>query len=97
MADFCFFVKRDCVARPFSVESTLRNMEESRTERIHLPLSTRHPSMRCMGLSQDKISVRGFIVRSWRPLRTEPSHPMLIMDFRAPRRMVLDQGPRGIL
>jgi len=63
--------------------------------RTHLALSLRHQWMRSMGPSRGKISVQGFIVRSLRPLRSEPSHPRLTMDFKDPRRT--DQGPRGNL
>ena len=72
----------------------MRSMRGNRTGQIHLVLSLRHRSMRSMGASQGKISVPGFIVRSWRPLRSERSHPRLIMDFKAPRRTGLGQGLR---
>ena len=67
-------------------------MPVSQTEQIHLALSLRHPSMRCTVPNQGKISGRDFIVHSWHLLLSEPSHPMLIMDFKVLRRTVLGQG-----
>lgn len=80
-----------------SVESTLRNMRASQMGQIHLALSLRHRSMRFMGPSRGKISVRGFTVHLWHLLRSEPSHPMVIMGFKAPPQPVLDQGPQVTL
>jgi len=71
-------------------------MRGSQTGQIHLVLSL-HQSMLSMGPSRGKISVRGFTVRSWRPLRSEPSHQRLITGFKAPRRTDLGQGLRGNL
>ena len=81
----------------YSVECTLRNMRGSQMGQTHLVLSPRHLSMRFTEQNRDKIFARGFIVHSWHPLRSERSHPMLIMAFKARLRLVLGQEPRGNL
>jgi len=91
------FLFVNVICNDSSAECTLHSMRGSRMERIHLLLSPHHPLMRFTGPNQGKISVRGFIVHSWHPLRSEPSQPTLIMDFKALHRMALDQGPRGNL
>jgi hypothetical protein len=92
MADCpCFANAIDHVS---SVEFTLPNTRESQTEQTHLPLSLRHPSMRSMGLSPDKISEPGFTVRSWHPPLSELSNPTLITDFKALLRTARDRAPQ---
>ena len=78
----------------YSVEYTSRNNTRgsSQMERIHLVLSPRHPSILCTGPNQVKISVRGFIVRSWHQPLSELSHLTHILVSRVPRRTVPDRG-----